>query len=327
MKRISIYLLGFSIFIIIVLALNYNYKSDPIIERWTPKNDVVKMPIVLDTRPNKASLDFVSLIEQREKEFNKYLAASVKISVNGASGSGTICYYDSKENWAYVISCGHLWSGDKEYSESSVKQKAKIITWYHNKTKLENPKTYEAEVLFWSNKRGYDSSLLRFKPDWIPDYFPIAPVDYVLKKGSKLNSLGCDGGNEVARYEVEFIEYRGLDLITERNSPRPGRSGGGLITDTEWYVGICWGTSDTVSGNGTGYFTPLSSIHEMFIKNGHEWLIRLSEFSGRNIPIYDWESPQKEFEWDFVPVPTAGTKSYFLFLKKGQILQYSHLKQ
>jgi hypothetical protein len=327
MKRISIYLLCLLSFIIITIGLNCNYKSDPIINRWTPKNDVVEMPIVLDTKPNKASFGFLAPIEQRGEEFRKYLSSSVKISVNGASGSGTICYYDEKENWAYVISCGHLWTGDKAYSESEKKQKAKVIAWYHNENKLDDPKSYEAEILFWSNKRGYDCSLLRFSPDWTPKYFPIASIDYKIKKGSMLNSLGCDGGGEVARYEVQFIEYRGLDLITEKNSPRPGRSGGGLITDSEWYVGICWGTSDTETGNGTGYFTPLSSIHEVFTKNGHEWLLRFGEFSGRDIPVYDWESPDEKFEWDFVPVPSAGTKSYFFFLKKGQIPEYSHLKQ
>jgi hypothetical protein len=313
MKRISIVFLCSLIIILVAFGLNYNYKSDPILKKWTPKNDVVEMPVVRDTKPDKTSFDSFSPIEQREEEFAEYLSASVKISVNGASGSGTICYYDPEEKWAYVISCGHLWDGNKPYKESEVKQKAKITTWYHNNSKLKEPKTYESEILFWSNSRGYDCSLLRFKPDWKPNYFPIAPVDYSLPKGIKLNSMGCDEGKEVARYEVEFFEYRGLDLITQKNSPRPGRSGGGLVTDTEWYVGICWGTSDTTSGGGIGYFTPLSSIHEVFIKNGHEWLIRLSEFSGRNIPIYDWESPKKEFEWDFIPVPTAGIKSIFSF--------------
>ncbi len=313
MNKKRIFLSSICLFII-VSAFCINFKSissDPIIKKWTPKNDVVEMPIVHDTKPLKAlHVQSNAPIEQRDEKFIEFLSASVKVSVNGASGSGTICYYDPKENWAYVISCGHLWDGNKSYVEKEIKKKAKIITWYHNKTKLNSPKEYDAEILFYSNTRGYDCSCLRFKPDWIPDYFPIASVDYKLDKSTILNSLGCDGGKEVARYEVEFLEYRGLDLITDKNSPRPGRSGGGLITDSGWYVGICWGTSDTSSGNGIGYFTPLNSIHEVFIKNGHEWLIRISESSGRNIPIYDWENPKNEYEWDFIPVP-AGIKSYF----------------
>lgn len=314
MKRIS--LVSSCIFIIslVLFGTNYNAKSDPIIKKWAPKNDVAEMPIVFDSSfKTKSHLDFFSPIEQREKEYIEFLSASVKINVNGASGSGTICYYDESENWAYVISCGHLWDGNKNYKAKEEKQKAKIVTWYHNKEKLTQPKTYEAEILFWSNTRGYDCSCLRFKPDWKPNYFPIAPIDFEIKKGTILNSMGCDEGKEVARYEVEYLENRGLDLITIKNSPRPGRSGGGLITNNQWYIGICWGTSDTTSGNGIGYFTPLKSIHETFIKNGHEWLLECSGSPGRQIPIYDWENPKNQFDWDFIPVP-AGIKSYYFTL-------------
>lgn len=303
MKRISKIFVSVSLLLILVsIGLNCN-RNDPIIEKWTSQSDVVKMPLVLDSKHTKTT-STSSPIEQRGEEFKKFLAASVKINVGGANGSGTICYYDPMENWAYVVSCGHLWDGNKSYKElQKEKLKANIVIWYKNNIKLKEPKSYEAEVLFWSNTRGYDCSCVRFKPDWKPEYFPIAQIDYKLNKGMKLNSLGCDGAKEVARYEVEFLEYRGLDLITQKNSPRPGRSGGGLITDTDWFVGICWGTSDTTSGGGIGYFTPLKSIHEVFIKNGHEWLIRLSEFSSRDIPVKDWNNPSKNFEKDYVPLP------------------------
>jgi hypothetical protein len=306
MKRISNLIFCFTLLSVVFFGLNYNY-NDPIIEKWAPKNDVVEMPLVFDTKHSKTITNVSSSpIEQRGEEYRKYLSSSLKITVGGANGSGTICYYDPAENWAYVISCGHLWEGNKSYKElQKEKLKATVTTWYKNDKKLESPKSYEAEILFWSNSRGYDCSALRFRPDWKPEYFPIAQMDYKLNKGMKLNSLGCDGAKEVARYEVEFEEYRGLDLITQKNSPRPGRSGGGLITDSGWYVGICWGTSDTVTGGGIGYFTPLKSIHEVFIKNGHEWLIRLSEFSSREIPIKDWNNPTKEYEKDYIPLPKS----------------------
>ena len=302
MKRISLKICSTFLVVLSIIGLNLNSKNDTIIKKWAPQNDIVEMPIVQDSKLVK-TLTNSAPIEQRDEKYRKYLSSSVKISVSGASGSGTICYYDPKENWAYVISCGHLWNGNKTHKELlKHSQKAKIITWYHNENKIES-KTYEAEVLFWSNTRGKDCSCLRFHPDWQPNYFPIASIDYKINKGEILNSLGCDAGSEVARYEVEFFEIRGDDIITIRNSPRPGRSGGGLLTDSGWYVGVCWGTSDTVSGNGIGYFTPLKSIHDVFIQNGHEWILLLSEFSIRDIPIYDWEYPKKEFNWDYIPTP------------------------
>lgn len=284
-----------------IFGLNLNSKNDPILNMWTPSNDVAQMPIVLNTKPNPVQTCTTTYpTEERDEKFIKFLSPSVKITVNGASGSGTICHYDSESNWAYIISCGHLWQGNKSYDKLEKKQKAKITIWYHNNQKLTEPKVYDAEILFWSNTRGYDCSCLRFQPDWTPDYFPIAEVDYKFKKGDVLNSLGCDGGKEVARYEVEFLEMRGMDIITMKNSPRPGRSGGGLLTDSKQYVGICWGTSDTSSGNGIGYFTPLLSIHKVFKDNDHEWLLKLIV---RKFIIKDWENPNKKYDNNYIPMP------------------------
>ncbi len=264
------------------------------------KHGYSAMPVHPILRESTSLVNLIPL-EERDEKYVKFLAASVKISVNGSAGSGTICYYDENENIAYVISCGHLWNGDRQYSKLSELDKAKITVWYHNDQRLSHPKTYDAEVLFWSNKRGFDSSLLKFKPDWIPNYFPIAN-DFKSKRGDILNSLGCDGGKEVARYQVRFVENRIPDLITELNSPRPGRSGGGLITNEGKLVGICWGTSDISSGDGIGYFTPIASIRKVFTENQHEWLLNINK-EIENIEIYDWNNPSKKYDKHFIPVP------------------------
>lgn len=288
-------------------------KNDPIIYRSSPNSNVVGMPLVHDSNPKTASLQNRTPIEQRGIEFRQFLSAGLKISVSGASGSGTIVHYDPSTGWAYVASCGHLWSGTRSAEElKSRPVSAKVITWYHNNEKLNSPKDYPAEVLFWSNSRGYDTSLLRFRPDWQPNYFPIAPKNFPLKKGMRLHSVGCDGGREVAHYDVEFVEYRGSDLITNRNSPRPGRSGGGLMTSDGWYVATCWGTS-SLDGSGIGYFTPLSSIHSVYSRNGYGWLLEAGKgMPGQKIPIRDWHYSDREFELDYVPAP-GGNKNRLPF--------------
>lgn len=256
-------------------------------------------PIHPILREQALRVEFPVPKEQRDEKYAKLLSASVKISVNGSSGSGTICYYDTSSRMAYVVSCGHLWEGDREYKKEPI-EAAKITVWYHNGERLPEPRTYDAEVLFWSNQRGYDSSLMKFKPDWSPDYFPLCS-EFNVKKGDVLNSMGCDGGSEVARYEVRLSEKRPIDIITEMNSPRPGRSGGGLITNSGELVGICWGTSD-ISGKGIGYFTPIHAVKDVFSKNSHVWLLKIKRDSGM-IPILDWDDPLKKYEKDFVPVP------------------------
>lgn len=241
------------------------------------------------------------LKEQRDEKYADLLRVSVKISSSSGSGSGTICYYDEESGWAYVISCGHLWDGNREYDPSSV-VKAKITVWYQSGPRLSEPKTYEAEALFWSNDRGKDASLLRFKPDWKPDYAPIA-YSFDPIPGTSLNSMGCDGGKEVARYEVRIQGYKEPDILTTTNSPRPGRSGGGLIRDEMALVGVCWGTSDASSGNGVGFFTPLDSIKEVFKRNKHGWLLDLA-WDVRMIPVVDHDDPHADHGQNFIPVPT-----------------------
>jgi hypothetical protein len=240
------------------------------------------------------------LNEQRDKRFQELLRVSVKISVSGAAGSGTICHYEESSGWAYVISCGHLWSGDKGYDPGSPGN-AKITTWYHDGPRLDAPSSHDAEVLFWSNRRGYDVSLLRFRPEWNCSHAPIL-MGFSAKSGMHLNSMGCDGGKEVARYEVVVNAPDGTDLVTKINSPRPGRSGGGLLTDDGFLVGVCWGTSDVSSGDGVGFFTPLKAIKDVFGSNGHAWLLS-SGLDATLIPVLDQEEPEAKYGRNFVPMP------------------------
>jgi len=243
--------------------------------------------------------------EQRETKYKRWLSNGLKISVQGASGSGTIVYYNPDDGWAYIQSCGHLWSGNMNAEEGKRKKvTCTVIAWYHNDQKLQATKDYNAEVLYYSNSSGRDISLLRFKPDWEPNYLPIAPAGWEYSRGDRLHSVGCDGGREVAHYDVEVVGLRDgdwPDLVTTRNSPRPGRSGGGL-SDENYYVGICWGTSD-YSGDGNGYFTPLKTIRAYNKYNGYDWLNEIGDSLARKIPIRDRNNPQGKYPNNYIPLP------------------------
>jgi hypothetical protein len=78
-----------------------------------------RMPLVRDVAYEAISTG--TPIEQRDSQFQKWLAVGVKISVKGASGSGTIVYFDDATNYAYVQSCGHLWSGKMTAEEGKKK--------------------------------------------------------------------------------------------------------------------------------------------------------------------------------------------------------------
>lgn len=277
-----------------VVLKTQNYKS----------HIIDNMPLVHDDPYAYLAKGFAPT-EQRDSKYIKWLAAGVKIRVSDASGSGTIVYYSESDGYAYVQSCGHLWEGSMTSAEGLRRNlKCNIVTWYHNNKKLESPATYPAEVLYYSNVRGKDCSLLRFKPDWKPEYFPIAPEDFEFDENTRFHSVGCDGGNEVAHYDVRYVGMRGdlwPDLVTTENSPRPGRSGGGLMSE-EFYVAICWGTS-AFDGSGNGFFTPLKTIREYNKMNGYGWLNDVGFSLARQIPIIDRNNPQGKYPKDYIPLP------------------------
>lgn len=273
------------------------------IRKFAEISPIDNMPIL--EKRGKETTTFGYPIEQRGAEYRKYLAASVKISVSGSSGSGTIIYYDASKNIAYVASCGHLWSRGVMSAEDGRRRnmRCRIIAYYHNNEKLNSPKSYDANVIFYSYIDGQDTSLITFHPDWKPDYFPIAPENYQYKYGHIAHSCGCDHGSEVAHYAVRLNTLT-QDLVTDQNSPRPGRSGGGLMDDEGYYIGTCWGTQ-YVDGSGQGFFTPLTAIHRFWRQQtGYEFLLNQKVGgNARNIPVIDQTEEQGKYDPDYILLP------------------------
>lgn len=243
-------------------------------------------------------------VEQRGDEFIKWLRTSVKIKLvnyqgKEVNGSGTIIYFDPETNYAYVQSCGHLWSGNMNGQESKQKKvTCNVLVWYHNKQKLKDPKIYDGEVLYYSNDKGYDCSLIRFQSDWNCDYIPIYPNKFDYKIGDYYYSTGSDYGSEAACYNVKYLMIKDTNIITTENSPRPGRSGGGLLTDN-YFIGVCWGTTNK-QGLGNGLFTPISVIKQLNTKNGYSWLNEKGIRWARFLPIVNNDKKEESFE---IPIP------------------------
>lgn len=273
---------------ILTLILNINFCfSNEITERdFNESLPIIRLP---NSKNENHGAEYK---ENRGEEYAKFLSPSAKITVPGGSGSGTVIYYDENDEYAYVATCGHLWSPGVLTNEQAKAKKLKCILtfWYRNGVKLKVPAKYEAEVLFYSFKPGCDTALVRFKPDYIPDFFKIAPKNYEYKKGSKVNSMGCDGAREVAHYDMEIVGLVGDNLIAINNSPRPGRSGGGLVDNHGYYIGTCWGTTST-DADGEGYFTPLKTIHSFWEDNNYGYL--LINKDAQKIRVFD--SMNKKF--------------------------------
>lgn len=257
--------------------------------------------------PSQADGDFwrgsiLAPEEHREEQYRNWLKMSVRIRNGGVFGSGTICYYDPQKKTAWIISCGHLFRGGEKTCE--------IHVFYKNDKKLDTVQKYTANILCWTppiDGGGDDISFLSFQPDWdIDAYAPIAQQDLPIQPGATYYSCGCDGAREVACYLMKAKGMEGRNLVLVENGPRHGRSGGGLMTADGWYVGICWGSTDPYNGTGKGLFVPLPKIHAFARAHDLGWLLEVGMFQqypARRLPIINWNSPQKQFSPDYVPIP------------------------
>lgn len=241
--------------------------------------------------------------EERGEEFIKWNSVTVRIG----GGSGTMSYYDSKNNWMYVISCGHLFSQGMGTADHYKRNPSKrtIEVFYNNEKKLSKVKSFQAEVLchVWQNN-VHDVSLMRFKPDWEhPWVAPVVPKNFVLQKGKGYHNCGCDGRSETAHYLVTFSHANmrsGVEeLICTNNVARGGRSGGGLMTDDRKLFGIT-SRSDRTS---TSYYTSYKQIHDFLTKQGFDFVLQDSSSAARQIPIIDRNGPQGDYPDDYIPLP------------------------
>lgn len=215
----------------------------------------------------------------QEKINSEQLKGTVKVLVKPNNvGSGTIIYYDKTRKIAYVASAGHLWTKEQKCDIEYLGKK------------------YPATILFSNRNPSSDCSLIQFKPISEPEYFPIAPEGYSLSEGQQYYSIGCDYNTSPTRYFVEYVGLRRIVNVKEPvvttmyNSPKPGRSGGGLL-DSNYLVGICFGTQSR-DGAGYGFFTPLQNIRRVFRANRYDWLLNVApEHPVKQMPSSDHYLP------------------------------------
>ena len=241
--------------------------------------------------------------EERGAEVDKWLIPTVRIG----GGSGTIVYYDGQQNYAYVLSCGHLFPRGRSSSKQESKQ-VYLEVFYHGTTKLKSVQKYVGEVLchVWGDDSSavYDCSLIRFKPDWQDIVCaPIAPMDFNYTVRTWFHSTGCDNRSATAHYLVECVREQNngnvTEILTRNNAPRGGRSGGGLFSENGELIGVC-----SRSGNDIGYWTSLKQIPRFLKEEGYAFI--LDSQLAKKIPIVDRNNPQGKYPKDYVLVPGRG---------------------
>lgn len=296
----KIFVLSLCLFAVVQISTfrNSNYN------RFSKLNEC--KPVISLVKTKLPDLNGNMPLPKREKEYRYYLQCSIRIHANNSAGSGTICYYDKENNEAWVISCGHLFDGDKPPWQKWGTHHARIDVFYKNDLQLIAPQSFEANVICYDSNE--DISILTFKPDWEPQhYFPIAPIQFLIREGDLYESTGCDHAGEVASYTVKVVDgmNSGQNLITKNNSPRPGRSGGALLSDDGYFLAIVWGTS-ALDGSGYGFYVPLRRIHN-YLRRYEETkdLLTVANLRGtiHLIPIMGEDGNLRPLPRGFLPYP------------------------
>lgn len=244
--------------------------------------------------------------EERGSDFIRWLSSSVRIG----GGSGTMVYYDDTRNEMYVLSCGHLYRMGRGRSGEN-KKFSTVEVFYQNDKKLPQPKSYKAEYLCHVWDGNYDVSLMKFQPDWKdPWCLPIAPITYKMQVGQWYHNVGCDGMRETAHYLVQFTKERisGVtEIICENNSPRGGRSGGGLISDDGFVVGIT-----SRAGSNMGIWSSVQQIHKFLGEEGFQFILE-GTMLARRIPIMDRSIRQGKYAKSYMPMPRLDSNFGIVF--------------
>jgi len=194
------------------------------------------------------------------------MQASVRVN-HPESSSGTVIHVAALGDGrytAYVLSTGHM----GKRTEPSVE------FFYLDGKKLAKPQTAQGRIVFLVENgvsQGVDFCVIEVDAKGKPAAVPIAKKD--VGKGVTCLSIGCDMGSLPTAYQCKVVKVKKHQYALERDTPRPGRSGGGLFHDGK-LVGVCWGCYQSGNGQGlTGMFTRASTIRRLLASAGYENLL------------------------------------------------------
>lgn len=188
---------------------------------------------------------------------NDPLAASTRIRVRDEKGInfGTGTIVESKPGRTLILTCGHIFRDmmDDSTIEVDVFEGSK-------------PRKYVGKLVA-IDKEG-DVGLISVPTDGVLSTGRIATVDAAVKVEDRLFSVGCSSGEVPSKVPAKVTalnRYYGPDNIECTGLPVPGRSGGGLFTETGELVGVCFAADQKEK---RGLYAGLKPIHALVAKAG-----------------------------------------------------------
>jgi hypothetical protein len=189
--------------------------------------------------------------------------ASVRLNYPYAS-SGTVFKVtpNDKGYTSYILSTGHM----------KKREDPQIEFFFMDGEKLEKPFIVKGNIIFLveNSFKGCDFSVIEVTTKNKPAFIPLAKKD--AKEKDKCLSIGCDLATVPKCYSCTVLNLGKHDYILENDSPKAGRSGGGLFLNHE-IVGVCWGCATWGNKEVNGLFTRASVVRNLLTAAGYEHLL------------------------------------------------------
>lgn len=233
---------------------------------------------------------------------NDPMRASVRIrtTVKGeiSFGSGTIVH--SEPGRTLIVTCGHIF---RNVNDSA---KVEVDVFENGKSA-----TYVASIEDFDLEA--DVGLLRITTHSTVSSAPVAPATVVLKKLQRVGCIGCSGGADPTRDQIEITEinkYDGPDTIECSTTPVQGRSGGGLFNAEGQLIGVCIAA---VKEEPLGVYAHVFCVHKLLDKNNLSQLYRPvsqpAEGAFANDDTRPTDAPPADFPTQLVADQTLATET------------------
>jgi thiol-disulfide isomerase/thioredoxin len=186
--------------------------------------------------------------------------ASVRLRIEDATGSscGTGTIVDARQGEALILTCGHIFRDSQEKGRTTAEgAKRRIAVDLFGPVPAEN---IPGRLISFDENR--DVGLLCIRVPGPVTVVHVAPPGYRIKLGERVVNVGCNNGESpTARHAAvaSLDRYQGPPNIEVTGQPLPGRSGGGLFTESGLLVGICYAAD---RDDNQGLYAALASIHE-----------------------------------------------------------------
>jgi S1-C subfamily serine protease len=206
-------------------------------------------------------VDAVARSEPRQAVSDRDLVwASVRLRIEDATGSscGTGTIVDARQGEALILTCGHIFRDSQEKGRAAAEgAKRRIAVDLFGPLHAEN---IPGRLISFDESR--DVGLLSIHVPGPVTVVHVAPPGYRVKLGDRVINVGCNNGESpTARHAsvASLDRYLGPPNIEVTGQPLPGRSGGGLFTDSGLLIGIC---NAADRDDNQGLYAALASIHE-----------------------------------------------------------------